>query len=221
MRAFVLLGLIAIANAQYSYEPGTPAQQHQQTTSLSGSDQLSDPILISNEFNKEFYSYAAPEQEFSEPNVNEQIANALKRNLRVLFIKGPENTGLENAAIQLAKTASDDRTAIYVLNKQSDIGDLANKLNSLRKANNNKPDVHFIKYRTNADAENAQRTIQSQYDSLPGPTSQHNAGTVPVINFATKAASSGSSGSSTINDNTASSYIPPPQSSAYLPPSKY
>ncbi|XP_004530132.1 uncharacterized protein LOC101463426 [Ceratitis capitata] len=139
------------------------------------------------EFNKEFFTYTAPEHEFNDAGDAGQLANSLKKNLRVIFIKGPENSGLENAALQLAKSAGNERTAIYVLNKQADIGDLANKLNSLNHQSAHKPEVHFVKYRTPADAENAKQAIQSQYDGLGGNTSSYNGGVAPVLNFASQA----------------------------------
>ncbi|CAD6993510.1 uncharacterized protein LOC101463071 [Ceratitis capitata] len=138
------------------------------------------------ELNKEFFTYTAPEHEFNDAGDAGQLGNSLKKNLRVVFIKGPENSGLENAALQLAKSAGDERTAIYVLSKQADIGDLANKLQSLNHHNANKPEVHFVKYRTPADAENAKQAIQSQYDGLGGNTSSHNGGVAPVLDFASK-----------------------------------
>ncbi|XP_017493595.1 PREDICTED: translation initiation factor IF-2-like, partial [Rhagoletis zephyria] len=169
--------LIAVAAAGYDYSPNTQAQH--------GGAQLSEPIQPVNEYNKEFYTYSAPESEFDDAGANGEIANAVKKNLRVVFIKGPENNGLENAALQLARAAGDERTAIYVLSKQADIGDLANRLNSVQ-SSASKPEVHFVKYRTQADAENAQRAIQSQYDSLPGGSSNHNAASAPVLNFASQ-----------------------------------
>ncbi|XP_026850373.1 uncharacterized protein LOC6594605 [Drosophila persimilis] len=217
MRAFLMFCLVAIVRGQYDYTPGSHAGDGNGGligVSSSGAAQLSEPILISNEFNKEFFSYSAPEQEYDNPNANEQIANSLKKNLRVLFIKGPENTGLEQAALQLATSASDDRTAIYVLNKQADIGDLTNKLNQIKVQTNHKPEVHFVKYRTQSDAENAQRTIQAQYDSLPGPSSNHNAGSsAPVLDFASKGVVGGIVGGSVVPGN-----INAPSTSAYLPP---
>ncbi|XP_037943752.1 uncharacterized protein LOC119676582 [Teleopsis dalmanni] len=213
MRALVVFCLIAVAAAQYDYSP-VAQDEAQSIGGISGAAQLSQPIQPSNEFSKEFYSYSAPEQEFEDGGANEQIANSLKRNLRVVFIKGPENSGLENAALQLAKSASDDRTAIYVLNKQADISNLANQLQNLKSSNANKPEVHFVKYRTPADADNAQRTIQSQYDSLPGPSSNHNAGSAPVLDFASKAAPAPSSG------YLAPAPAPAPGPSAYLPPNR-
>ncbi|XP_037828733.1 pupal cuticle protein 36a-like [Lucilia sericata] len=139
------------------------------------------------ELEKEFYTFSAPEGEFDDANAAQKIAGSVKQGLRVIFIKGPENKGLENAALALAKQAAEQKTAIYVLNKQADIGDLANKLNAINKNSNNKPEVHFVKYRTPEDAANAQKAIQGQYDSLGGTSQSHNGGVAPVLNFASQA----------------------------------
>uniref|UniRef100_A0A1I8Q8L8 DUF243 domain-containing protein n=1 Tax=Stomoxys calcitrans TaxID=35570 RepID=A0A1I8Q8L8_STOCA len=136
---------------------------------------------------KEFYSFSAPEDDFVDPHAAERAASSLKQGLRVIFIRSPENSGLENAALALAKQAAQQQTAIYVLNKQADIGDLANRLNALGSNNNAKPEVHFVKYRTAEDAANAQRAIQGQYDSLGGISHNINGGLAPVINFASQA----------------------------------
>lgn len=192
------------ASLGYDYERKTGApllglgeEQGFQVPAVDGADYngpsafpVSAPIAA--ELEKEFFSFSAPEGAFDDNNVNQQLSNSVKRGLRVIFIKSPENNGIENAALQLAKSVSDQRTAIYVLNKQADIGDLANKLNALNNNNNHKPEVHFVKYRTPADAENAQRTIQAQYDSLGGKSSSHNGGVAPVLDFASKAPLSGS-----------------------------
>ncbi|XP_017846473.2 keratin, type I cytoskeletal 10 [Drosophila busckii] len=138
------------------------------------------------ELEKEFFSFTANEQDFDEPQALDRVNAAVNKALRVVFIKGPENRGLENAALALAKQAAQQETAIYVLNKQADIGDLANKLNAIRSNNNNKPEVHFVKYRTPEDAANAQRAIQSQYDQLGGSSQAHNGGVAPVLNFASQ-----------------------------------
>ncbi|EDV92640.1 keratin, type II cytoskeletal 3 [Drosophila grimshawi] len=138
------------------------------------------------ELEKEFFTYTANEQDFDEPQALEKVSSALNKALRVIFIKGPENRGLEDAALALAKQAAQQETAIYVLNKQSDIGDLANKLNAIRGNNNNKPEVHFVKYRTPEDAANAQRAIQGQYDQLGGTSKALNGGVAPVLNFASQ-----------------------------------
>ncbi|BFF92111.1 uncharacterized transmembrane protein [Drosophila madeirensis] len=136
------------------------------------------------ELNKEFFTFSANEEDFDEPQELERVSSSVNKGLRVVFIKGPENRGLENAALALAKQAAQQETAIYVLNKQADIGDLANKLNAIRSNSNNKPEVHFVKYRTPEDAANAQRAIQSQYDQLGGSSQAHDGGVAPALNFA-------------------------------------
>ncbi|XP_041449505.1 uncharacterized protein LOC111081859 [Drosophila obscura] len=152
--------------------------------SSSGSPNYAAPQA---ELEKEFFTYTADEGDFYDPAASEQVSSALNKALRVVFIKGPENRGLENAALALAKQAAQQETAIYVLNKQADIGDLANKLNSIRSNNNNKPEVHFVKYRTPEDAANAQKAIQGQYDQLGGSSQSTDGGVAPALNFASSA----------------------------------
>ncbi|XP_043653747.1 keratin, type 1 cytoskeletal 11-like [Drosophila teissieri] len=156
---------------------------------LGGGDALAAPVSYNApapaaELEKEFFTFTANEQDFDEPQELERVAGSVNKGLRVVFIKGPENRGLEDAALALAKQAAQQETAIYVLNKQADIGDLASKLNAIRNNNNNKPEVHFVKYRTPEDAANAQRAIQGQYDQLGGSSQAHDGGVAPALNFA-------------------------------------
>lgn len=175
------------------------------------------PAQLVSEFKKEFYSYAAPEDAFHDNDAGEKITAALKRNLRVVFIKSPENKGFEEAAINLAKQASEERTAIYVLSKQSDIGDLANRLQNLKSQSQNKPEVHFVKYRTPQDAANAQKAIQEQYNTLPGASQNINGGEASVLNFASRAPVSAGH----IPAGPGHQYLPtnPIPTADYLPPS--
>uniref|UniRef100_A0A1I8N6R5 DUF243 domain-containing protein n=1 Tax=Musca domestica TaxID=7370 RepID=A0A1I8N6R5_MUSDO len=156
------------------------------------------------ELTKDFFTFSAPEDDFVDPNAVQQAAGALKKSVRVIFIKGPENRGLEDAALALAKQAGQQQTAIYVLNKQTDLNDLANKLNNLGANNNPRPEVHFVKYRTPEDAANAQYAIQNQYDSLGGNSHNINGGIAPVINFASQSPVS-PAGSVSVPQN---SYLP-------------
>ncbi|XP_037828754.1 uncharacterized protein LOC119616466 [Lucilia sericata] len=204
MRTFIVLCFVAVASANtlgYNYQPSaglfTPSGSYGSSSNSVPSyapqgynaeaSHASPSYAPQAELEKEFYTFSANDDDFNDPAASNQLSNAVKQGLRVIFIKGPENRGLENAALSLAKQASGQKTAIYVLNKQADIGNLANKLNSANKNNNNKPEVHFVKYRTPEDAANAQKAIQSQYDSLGGPSHSHNGGVAPVLNFASKA----------------------------------
>ncbi|XP_055384037.1 protein doublesex-like, partial [Condylostylus longicornis] len=120
--------------------------------------------------------------------------SSARRNLRVVIIKAPENKGLTDAALQLAKSSSSDKTAVYVLTKQTDLGELQNKLAQSQDVHANKPEVHFVKYRTPEEAEHAQHSIQAQYNNLNGPTQISNEGVAPVQSFVGSVPSSGGSG---------------------------
>ncbi|XP_022212566.1 uncharacterized protein LOC111067652 [Drosophila obscura] len=196
---------VAHADEGLSFLPGSgqiPIEIQQQLQQVqSGEAVLSQPIAapiqapiipqaapLVEEFQKEFYSYAAPEEQFDEGVNNQQIASSLKKNLRVVFIRTPENQGFEQAALQLAKQSAQQETAIYVLTKQADVANLAKQLNALKSTSTNKPEVHFVKYRTPEDAANAQLAIQNQYNQLPGVSRISNEGRAPVLNFASPAA---------------------------------
>uniref|UniRef100_A0A1I8MUK4 DUF243 domain-containing protein n=1 Tax=Musca domestica TaxID=7370 RepID=A0A1I8MUK4_MUSDO len=127
------------------------------------------PVQNKVSFHKEFYYLSAPQEEYEPPkDLQDQLAT-IKKNLKVVFIKAPENNGLEQAALQLAKQSAASQTAIYVLTKQHDASELAQKLNSIQNVAPQRPEVAFIKYRTPEEAEHAQRVIQAQYEQLDGP----------------------------------------------------
>ncbi|XP_034488372.1 AF4/FMR2 family member lilli [Drosophila innubila] len=210
MRGFLLLWLVAASSAAklgYNYQTAvdrrfaelidneatgfsardkqlqTQQQQQQQQQHQQQHEQQQQQQLVSDEFNKEFFTYSAPEEEFADPEATQNIANMLKRNLRVLFIKSPEHQGLTNAALQLAKQSSEQRTAIYVLTKQADVGELAQRLQHENQSQAHKPEVHFVKYRTPEDAVRAQQLIQQQFDALGGSSRSSNEGVAPVLDF--------------------------------------
>ncbi|XP_061393865.1 uncharacterized protein LOC133329408 [Musca vetustissima] len=201
MRGFILLCLVAAACAQsgYNYQAGISggnigaasnvAPSYYGSGSYGAGSVAAGPVSFgsSAELEKEFYTFSANDDDFVKPASSNQYANSLKQGLRVIFIKGPEHNGLEDAALALAKQAAEQQTAIYVLNKQADLSDLANKLNTLNNNVNHKPEVHFVKYRTPEDAANAQKAIQDQYNSLGGTSQTFNGGVAPALNFASKA----------------------------------
>ncbi|KAH8232132.1 hypothetical protein KR032_000171, partial [Drosophila birchii] len=167
--------------------------QQQQQQLLQPESQPQTPVAAVDEFSKEFFTYSAPEEEFADHESTEHIASMLKRNLRVLFIKSPENQGLANAALQLAKQASEQRTAIYVLSKQADVAQLAQRIQSEQQAQaqSHKPEVHFVKYRTPEDAVRAQQLIQQQFDALGGSSRSSDEGVAPVLDFSSAPAAVG------------------------------
>ncbi|TDG51987.1 hypothetical protein AWZ03_001657 [Drosophila navojoa] len=170
------------------------------------------------ELQTEFFTYTANEEDFDDPAASEKVSNAVSKALRIVLVKGPENNGLERAALALAKQAAQQETAIYVLSNQADINDLANKLNAIRNNANNKPEVHFVKYRTPEDASNAQKAIRDQYDQLGGSSSHQDGGAAPALNFASGAPSPAPQIADAAATEPISSYIPPvTPGSTYLP----
>ncbi|XP_037723823.1 uncharacterized protein LOC119556073 [Drosophila subpulchrella] len=222
MRFLIAFCLIGAACAQYNYGAGFSGAASDNVPSYAGGNSgfgggdsydgaaSSPDYSVSSELNKEYYTFEADESQFEDPLAAQKIAGSVNKGLRVVFIKGPENRGLENAALALAKQAAEQRTAIYVLNKQTDIGDLANKFNAARQNANQRPEVHFVKYRTPEDAANAQKAIQSQYDNLGGSSQSFNGGVANAINFASQGAAPARHGNN---------YSPPAAatSNSYLP----
>ncbi|XP_073820023.1 uncharacterized protein [Musca autumnalis] len=210
MRALIVLCLVAVACADklgynyhpvghsssgLSFTPGSSSGASFSSGSSYGSYGASSNTAGSfaapaATLEKEFYTFTANEADFNEPAASNNYNTVAKNNLRVIFIKGPENNGLEDAVLGLAKQAAEQRTAIYVLNKQPDLSGLADKLNAVNNNVNHKPEVHFVKYRTPEDAANAQRAIQSQYDSLGGTSQSFNGGVASALNFASQASHS-------------------------------
>jgi len=195
MRALIILSIVAAASAGslsgYNYGQGA-------TTSIGGggggsiSPALSGPVSYNAApqagVTKEFYSFYANDADFEDREGLQRALATIKKNVRVIFIKSPENRGYENAVLALAKQAAQQQTAIYVLHKQTDINELAQKFNAVRQNANKKPEVHFVKYRTPEDAANAQKAIQSQYDQLGGSSQSINGGVANAINFASQGA---------------------------------
>ncbi|EDV92642.1 uncharacterized protein LOC6563122 [Drosophila grimshawi] len=203
MRALIALCFVAAVSAGrlgYNYRPSSPAVATNGIGSSSSGigSSLGGPVSYKAApqagIHKEFYSFHANEADFEDPDAANKIAAAVKKSIRVIFIKAPENRGYENAVLALAKKAAEQQTAIYLLHRQPDLNELANKFNAVRQNANNKPEVHFVKYRTPEDAANAQKAIQSQYDSLGGSSQSINGGVANALNFASRSSAPVSSG---------------------------
>ncbi|XP_030381450.1 uncharacterized protein LOC115629190 [Scaptodrosophila lebanonensis] len=121
---------------------------------------------------KQFYTISAPEEPLdSQSNTKHLLIGRPTRNYRVIFIRAPSS---ENA--QLKYTAElapqEERTVIYVLTRKQKELDAEDIVAPTQNQQLQKPEVFFIKYKTNEEAVAAQREIQSQYDELGG-NSEH------------------------------------------------
>ncbi|XP_055904431.1 uncharacterized protein LOC129940195 [Eupeodes corollae] len=184
---------------------------------------FSAPGQTITELNKEYYLYSAPEETVHSGSNSQSSTTTLKKNLRVIFIKAPENNGAANAVLQIAKQINEDQTAIYVLTKENDVSEITNQLQQISEIRSKKPEVRFVKYRTAQDAINAQNAIQAQYDALGGSTKSSNEGVVPVLNYASKASASkvqtsASHQHSSVVSSTSASGSASASQKSYLPP---
>ncbi|XP_075160921.1 uncharacterized protein LOC142233772 [Haematobia irritans] len=209
MHSFIVLCFVAVACAQSGYNyhaaggsAGGSSGGHSHSHGEHGASHNAPAQAV---LEKEFYTFTADEQDFNEPAIDNQVSNSFRQGLRVIFIKGPDTSGSERAALSLAKHASQQKTIIYVLNKQADLASLSNQLKTENSHVNAKPEVHFVKYRTEEDANNARRTIEAEYESLGGRTQHINGGVAKSLNFASKASGGHSDASHSAPSDT---YLP-------------
>ncbi|KAM8704772.1 hypothetical protein ACLKA7_009258 [Drosophila subpalustris] len=128
---------------------------------------------------KNFFIHSAPEESEDEIQDELQQLNQQPRNhYNVLFVKTPAQTN-RAAALNLAKTLKQEKTVVYVLAKKTTASDLQDAIAEAPQQIN-KPEVFFIKYRTPEEALNAQRQIQSQYDTLGGTSTITDEGLAPI-----------------------------------------
>jgi len=85
-----------------------------------------------------------------------------KRNYNVVFIKSPQRSN-KKTSIKISPAVNEDKTVIYVLSKKSDSSDVQAEVIE-QASSTSKPEVFFIKYKTNEEAAHAQQQIQAQYD---------------------------------------------------------
>ncbi|XP_053946940.1 YLP motif-containing protein 1 [Anastrepha ludens] len=146
---------------------------------------------------KDIYIHSAPEDN-EELDLGSQLDNVpVRKNYRIVFIKAPaQNLKLASAALKRAQNANEEKTVIYVLSKKPDLSEVQQQLQQAQgQQKSHKPEVYFIKYKTQEEALRAQQEIQAQYDSLGGSTHISDEGIAPVTSVSSGAANlSGSIG---------------------------
>ncbi|KAM8720235.1 hypothetical protein ACLKA7_006301 [Drosophila subpalustris] len=129
---------------------------------------------------KQFYSVSAAEEaQDVEPRTKHLVIGRPTRNYRVIFIRAP--TGQSEAIKYSAELApQEERTVIYVLSRKQQELEAQDIRASRQQEAPAKPEIFFIRYRTNEEAAAAQREIQTQYDRLGG-NSEHAAPLVAPV----------------------------------------
>ncbi|XP_017140227.1 adenylate cyclase, terminal-differentiation specific [Drosophila miranda] len=117
-----------------------------------------------------------PEEHYPQPAL--PIAPP-RKHYRIVFIKAP-TPSVSKAALRIKQAPVEEKTIIYVLTKKPDPLDLQAALEEVAPKQPSKPEVFFIKYKTQEEAAHAQRTIQAQYDQLGGTSQVSDEGVAPV-----------------------------------------
>ncbi|XP_037808524.1 LOW QUALITY PROTEIN: uncharacterized protein LOC119601582 [Lucilia sericata] len=131
---------------------------------------------------KDIYIHSAPEETEEIGGDIGAEAGPIRKNYRIVFIKAPsQNLKLNLDALKRAQASNEEKTVIYVLSKKPDLANIQNQLSAVQTEQKaHKPEVYFIKYKTQEEANRAQQEIQAQYDALGGSTHISDEGIAPV-----------------------------------------
>ncbi|XP_004530039.1 uncharacterized protein LOC101448515 [Ceratitis capitata] len=181
---------------------------------------------------KDIYVHVAPEEHEEHYQRPVLPPPPPRKHYRIVFIKAPSPKP-SAAALRVNQAPTEEKTIIYVLTRKPDPIDLEAAYQEAAPKQPSKPEVYFIKYRTQEEAQHAQRTIQEQYDQLGGTTQISDEGIAPVTSVigsldprnggASGSGSSSSGGVSSAGISSSSSFSSSSSSSSggaskYLPP---
>ncbi|XP_034671347.1 uncharacterized protein LOC117903433 [Drosophila subobscura] len=128
--------------------------------------------------NKKFYLVSAPEDHSNDGKVKHLVLGRPQKNYRVVFIKAPAG---DNANVKYSAefAPQEEKTVIYVLSKKDNDLD-ATDIATPAPTQPSKPEVFFIKYKTDDEAKQAQHEIQGQYDKLGGTNEYQEDNNAPI-----------------------------------------
>lgn len=135
-------------------------QQQQQGQQYSGyQQQYQAPSSVT----KDIYVHVAPEEP-EEQRYQQAPAPQLppRKHYRIVFIKAP-TPKTNTAALRINTAPTEEKTIIYVLTKKPDPLDIQAAFQDVQPKQPSKPEVYFIKYKTQEEAQHAQRTIQGEF----------------------------------------------------------
>ncbi|KAH8359481.1 hypothetical protein KR093_006979, partial [Drosophila rubida] len=158
---------------QFFQQPAVVHHQQQQQQSAHLEQQHQQPIV-----SKRFFIHSAPEDVEEEYKERHITVGVPKRNYNVVFIKSPQRSN-KKTSIKISPAVNEDKTVIYVLSKKADSSDVQAEVVE-QASSTSKPEVFFIKYKTNEEAAHAQQQIQAQYDALGGSSQLTDEGVAPV-----------------------------------------
>lgn len=111
------------------------------------------------ELSKHLYFFTAPEEhDLIRPRIN-YLSGPGKKNVKIIFIKAPSST-IGGPITIPALAQNEEKTVVYVLVKKQDEEALIN-VETAQASKPTKPEVFFIKYKTQKDAEEAVSKVQN------------------------------------------------------------
>ncbi|XP_058982661.1 uncharacterized protein LOC101890858 [Musca domestica] len=159
MRGIMVLCLVAFCSAShqgYNY----PSLKNTADAGLYGAK----PLIT-----KRFFIHSAPQDEGVEVQEHDIAVGTPRKNYNVVFVKAPTEKQ-QKVKVRVIPAVNEEKTAVYVLSKKAD-APIVETFVQEPVTTTSKPEVAFIKYRTNEEAEHAQHHIQAEYDRLGGSTS--------------------------------------------------
>ncbi|XP_016923763.2 glycine, alanine and asparagine-rich protein [Drosophila suzukii] len=151
------------------YQAPTYQQQQEQEVQRG----FQEPII-----HKQFFTVAAPEEHENLERSKHLVIGRPQKNYRVVFIKAPSSSNA-NVRLSAEYAPKEEKTVIYVLSKkdnQLEVNDIATPAPTVP----SKPEVFFIKYKTDAEASHAQQQIQAEYDRIEGTSEHQDGGVAPA-----------------------------------------
>lgn len=133
---------------------------HYQDVSASHDDSQYEAPFV----HKQFITVTAPVDDDSLSQSKNLVVGRPQINYRVVFIKASSASN-SNVKLSTEYAPKEEKTIIYVLTKKDntlEVNDIATPAPTVA----SKPEVFFIKYKTDQEAQHAQREIQGKYYSI-------------------------------------------------------
>lgn len=152
----------SFAQSSGSATSSSSSSSSSSASSLLTQQQQNDASTLPPIITKSFYFESAPEEPEEEQQPRFVNVGRAQKNYKVIFIKAP-TYGLNSQIIPIVPQ-NEDKTIIYVLSKKPEHNQNV-ELPSTSTTEATKPDVFFIKYKSEQEAREAQQKIQNVYET--------------------------------------------------------
>ncbi|KAL9900402.1 tweedleV [Glossina fuscipes fuscipes] len=123
--------------------------------------QLQQPSTV---ITKQFFVHAAPEDADEGYQEKHVTLGPARKHYNIVFIKSPSVSN-RKTALKISPASHEEKTIIYVLNKKAEAAEIHAEILE-KPTTTTKPQVVFIKYKTDEEAANAQEYIKTKFEAL-------------------------------------------------------